>query len=209
MKVEFDSVKPTYLSAADIEFSEVYLQPGLQFQEGKKYLIKAHSGRGKSSFLNLLYGKTRNFDGNIKYRGFEHKELFSLRKSVISYVFQDLKLFGELTAIQNVQLKNNLTNCQSNEQIVEWFSMLNLEDKIHQKAKTLSMGQQQRVAIIRAMCQPFQLLLLDEPFSHLDGDNIALCVEIINQQVEKNSATLILTSLSDDSLFDYDFKLKL
>jgi ABC-type multidrug transport system ATPase subunit len=70
--------------------------------------------------------------------------------------------------------------------------------------KTLSLGQRQRVAIIRALCQPFDFLLMDEPFSHLDDDNIAILTELIGSEVEKQKAGMILTSLGSEYNFTYD-----
>ncbi len=66
------------------------------------------------------------------------------------------------------------------------------------------MGQQQRVAIIRSLCQPFDFLLLDEPFSHLDKENIKIISKIINEEIKKQNASIILTSLDNEYFFDYD-----
>jgi ABC-type lipoprotein export system ATPase subunit len=66
------------------------------------------------------------------------------------------------------------------------------------------MGQQQRVAIIRAICQPFSWLLLDEPFSHLDTKNAEICMAIINQVCEKQHAGWVLTALGKHVTSSFD-----
>ena len=67
-----------------------------------------------------------------------------------------------------------------------------------QKAETLSYGQRQRIAIVRALAQPFRYLMLDEPFSHLDLDNARLARELIDEQVGAQGATLVVASLGED-----------
>ena len=71
------------------------------------------------------------------------------------------------------------------------------------------MGQQQRVAIIRALAQPFEWILLDEPFSHLDEENTQKCLTLIHQRCDEQRAGFILTTLGDDHGTKYDREQKL
>jgi ABC-type lipoprotein export system ATPase subunit len=71
------------------------------------------------------------------------------------------------------------------------------------------MGQKQRVAIIRALCQPFEWLVLDEPFSHLDNENREICFKIISGRCSMSNAGMILTSLDEMDISDFDKQLKL
>ena len=75
--------------------------------------------------------------------------------------------------------------------------------------QTLSLGQRQRTALIRALCQPFKFLLLDEPFSHLDEVNTAILVDIIEEELKDRGAGLLVTSLGGNEYFRYDKKLDL
>ncbi len=204
MTIRLNNIKPSYMSDSEISESDIYLQESVLFEKGRKYLIRANSGHGKSSLLNIIYGSNANFDGNINYDGSSNHNTFSFRESKISYVFQDLKLFPDLTIFENIQLKNGLTNNKSVEEIDHLIDQVLLSHKRDNLVRNLSLGQKQRVAIIRALCQPFEFLLMDEPFSHLDEKNIGIISNIVSQELEKQNASLIMTSLGDFSYFDYD-----
>ena len=109
------------------------------FEKGGKYLIKANSGHGKTSLLNIIYGNNANFDGNINYDGNSNHNTFSFRESKISYVFQDLKLFPDLTIFENIQLKNGLTNNKSVEEIDHLIDQVLLSHKRDNLVRNLSL----------------------------------------------------------------------
>jgi putative ABC transport system ATP-binding protein len=204
MSIELKNIKPTYMSDAEISASDIYLQESVKFENGKKYLIIANSGHGKTSVLNFIFGSNINFNGIINYNGFSNDDSLDYRKSKISYVFQDFKLFSDLTVFENIQLKNTLTKYKTIDEIYTLIEKVYLGHKKDSFVKNLSLGQKQRVAILRALCQPFELLLLDEPFSHLDKENKLIITNLINQEVQKQNASLIMTSLVETNPFDFD-----
>ena len=203
MTIRLNNIKPSYMSDSEISESDIYLQESVLFEKGRKYLIRANSGHGKSSLLNIIYGSNANFDGNINYDGSSNHNTFSFRESKISYVFQDLKLFPDLTIFENIQLKNGLTNNKSVEEIDHLIDQVLLSHKRDNLVRNLSLGQKQRVAIIRALCQPFEFLLMDEPFSHLDRENTAKAAVLIAEECTKRNAGFILTDLDEDA-HEYD-----
>lgn len=208
MIIELERVKPLYMSEVEVSPSDIYLKDKVVFEKGKKYLIKADSGHGKTSILNFIYGSNTNYSGQINYNSGK-TSVFNLRKSKISYVFQDFKLFLDLSVFENIQLKNSLTGYKSSDEIDSLIKRALLGHIRDKQVKTLSLGQRQRVAIIRAICQPFDFLLLDEPFSHLDENNIKIVGEILNHEIDIRNAGLILTSLHDEQIFDFDEVLNL
>ena len=120
-----------------------------------------------------------------------------------------MRLFEELTAWENVQLKNQLTGYHSPERIRQLFALLGIEDKLHNPARLLSLGQQQRVALIRCLCQPYDFLLLDEPISHLDEANALTLASLITEEADQQGAGIIVTSVGKQLPLDYDQTLQL
>lgn len=100
--------------------------------------------------------------------------------------------------MDNIDIKNRLTGHKTTQQIMEMLHMLGIDSKAYTKARFLSIGQQQRAAIVRTLCQPFDFLLLDEPVSHLDERNNMIVTELIAQEAEKNNASVITTSVGND-----------
>ena len=172
----------------------------LIFRKGEMCLIEAASGTGKSTLCSYIYGYRNDYQGIINFdetniKAYSVKQWVDLRKHSLSMLFQDLRIFTELTAIENVQLKNNLTGHKKKKEILSLFEKLGISDKLNVKAGKLSFGQQQRVAFIRAFCQPFDFLFLDEPISHLDDENSRIMGEIIIDEAGKQGAGVIATSI--------------
>ena len=152
---------------------------------------------------NFIYGSNRQFDGVIDYHE-PIRDPFLLRRDKLSYLFQDLCLFADLTAMENVQLKNRITGYKSDAEIAKLLDTLLPSEKKQQPVRTLSLGQRQRVAAVRAICQPFEFLMLDEPFSHIDNDNAKAVAQVISDEVERQGAGLIVTALDRIDLFQFD-----
>ena len=186
----------------------------IELKAGKHILLNASSGKGKSTFTSTMIGLRNDYTGSITFDGkdiktFTPDDWTTIRQSKISVIYQDLQLFPDLTVAENLILKNNLTNSYSENEIKSMLSKLGIEDKWEQKCGLLSMGQQQRVAIIRGLLQPFKWLIMDEPFSHLDTENTLLCLELINERCKELNAGFVLTTLGDSHGYTYDQELKL
>ena len=173
-------------------------QQDIVLERGKRYLISAESGTGKSSMCSYIYGYRQDYSGTIAFDGQDIRSLTvaqwcDVRQRHIAYLPQDMRLFGELTAMENVELKNRLTNFKTREEIIKLFEVLGIADKVDSLASKLSIGQQQRVAIIRALCQPYDFILLDEPVSHLDDENNRIVANLITQEAARQGAGIIAT----------------
>ena len=193
-----------------IAASEVWLKH-LDIAKPQSYLVYAESGTGKSSLCAYLYGNRRDYDGKILFDGedvgtYTPEKWSRLRREALAYLPQQLSLFPELTAIDNVLLKNRLTDYSSEADIRLMFQQLAIDNRADVVAGRLSIGQQQRVAIIRALVQPFDFLLLDEPVSHLDARNNEVVAHMIAAEARKRGASIIATSVGNH-LSISDFKM--
>jgi ABC-type phosphate/phosphonate transport system ATPase subunit len=118
-------------------------------------------------------------------------------------------VFPELTAWENVQVKNQLTHFKSDAEITQWFEQLGIADKRATKLGHLSYGQQQRVALMRALCQPFDFLLADEPVSHLDDACAQATARLITREASRQGAAVVATSIGRHLPLSYDKEIKL
>ena len=204
---------PQVFADRDAISSDVWHQD-LVLQKGERYLIEAASGTGKSSLCSYIYGYRRDYQGIINFderniRSLSIHEWVELRKHSLSMLFQELRIFPELTALENVQLKNRLTNYKKKKEILALVETLGITDKVNEKAGKLSFGQQQRVAFIRALCQPFDFIFLDEPISHLDDDNGTLMGRILTKEAEQQGAGVVVTSIGKHIELEYNKVMKL
>lgn len=205
MQLQLHKVIPKYMAPRDS--SDVFGRE-LTFGENRHVHIVSPSGRGKTSLIHFLYGLRKDYYGNISFDGQDIKslgieKLSRYRQQEISIVFQDLRLFGELTARENIEIKHRLHPFHKPERIEEMAGMLGITEKLAQKAATCSYGEQQRIAIIRALTQPFNTLLLDEPFSHLDPSNHEKALALIREECAARNAMMILADLRElESLRD-------
>ena len=211
--IELQQTLPEVFAGRDSIISDVWHRQ-VAFQRGKTYLVEAVSGTGKSSLCSFIYGYRKDYQGIICFDG-ENVKNFSvsrwveIRKRSLSMLFQELRLFPELTAWENVQLKNSLTGYCKRKQIEDWFSRLGISDKWDQQIGKMSFGQQQRVSFVRALCQPFDFIFLDEPVSHLDDGNGKIMAEILHEEAEKQGAGIIETSIGKHIPLNYDRVLSL
>lgn len=204
---------PSVFAGKDYIDSDVWHKE-VEFEKGDFYLIEAASGTGKSSLCSFIYGYRNDYEGIINFdennvRNLSVKDWVDIRKHSLSMLFQDLRLFTELTAMENVLLKNSLTKFKKKKDIKDLFYELGIGDKMNTEIGKMSFGQQQRVALIRALCQPFDFLFLDEPVSHLDEVNAKNMARILTEEAMKQGAGVIVTSIGKHLELDYTKKLML
>ena len=213
MQIELINVMPKPLASIQhgkksIWGSHVILHPA------KKIVLNASSGKGKSTFASTVFGIRDDYSGRIEYdkrdiKTYSVDEWTEIRKNKIAVVFQDLQLFLTLSVRENLLLKNSLSDTFSEGELKTLLEKLEIDDKWNQKCGLLSMGQQQRVAIIRSLAQPFDWLLMDEPFSHLDIENTNRCLSIIADRTNGQNAGFVITTLGNHHSFNFDQELNL
>ena len=208
MNILYKSVIPVPLLESSHEHSDIWGKE-VEFRENEKYVVVSPSGLGKSTLLSILYGIRNDYEGDVFLEGeslrkINRKSWAQLRTSSLSIVFQGLNLFDDLTAIENIEIKNNLTGYKSLAEIETFCEQLGISQFLSKKAGKMSFGQKQRIAIVRALCQPFRFLLLDEPFSHLDPENTDRALSLLSEEAKIQGAGIIMTSVGNT--FDGTFK---
>ena len=218
-KIIFDHVIPhVFMSDAHLE-SDVW-DNSLTFEKGKTYLVEASSGRGKTTFCSYILCHRHDYSGHILFdqrdvTSLSVSETVRLRQRHISHLFQELRLFPELTALENVEIKNRLyrhggtRGYRKRSDILEWFDALGISSLRDRAVGRMSFGQQQRVALLRSLVQPFDFLIVDEPISHLDDINASAMSSIILQEVSRQGAGLITTSVGRHWPLCYDQTVRL
>lgn len=206
--ITLNKVLPHVFSHVQGLVSDVWNEE-ITFHKGHYYLLEANSGKGKSTFCSYLIGYRRDFDGNILFdeqniNALTIKDWAEIRTRHVSYLFQELRLFPELTALENVLIKNNMTHFKTKAQILDWFEELGVADKLNVRIGQMSFGQQQRVALIRSLVQPFDFLLADEPISHLDDDNSNAMAQALLREATHQGAGVIVTSIGKHLALKYD-----
>ena len=199
MQIELRKVTPDYIEKENWEASQIW-EKTVTIHKGEHLHIVAPSGSGKTSLIHFIYGLRKDYSGSVLYDNTDIKKLstesFSVfRQNKISIIFQDLRLFEDQTVKENIEIKRILDPYHKPEAITEMAKRLGIEKKLNQLAKKCSYGEQQRIAIIRALMQPFDFLLLDEPYSHLDDENRKKAMELIYEECEKRNAAMIFADL--------------
>ena len=211
--IKFQSVLPqVFAQRTDLD-SEIWKQD-VTFEKGHLYLVEADSGKGKSTFCSYILGYRHDYSGSILFDNdvtadYKVAQWVEMRKRHISHLFQELRLFPELTAMENVEIKNKMTGFKSREQILQWFDRLGIADKVDAKIGRMSFGQQQRVAMMRALCQPFDFILADEPISHLDDTNSRIMGDIMMTEAKAQGAGVIVTSIGKHMDLPYEKTVRL
>ena len=204
-QIFLDNVAPGFLQAEQYAASEIWNKK-IHFKKGDNVQIVAPSGTGKTSLIHFIYGLRKDYTGTIeldklKLSSFDVEQLASMRQTAISVVFQDLRLFLQHSVKENILVKSRLGSAKNIPSMEEMCDSLGIASKLEQTCGTCSYGEQQRVAIIRALQQPFDFILLDEPFSHLDEKNRMKAMSLIEQCAIANNAAIIFADLKPIEFF--------
>ncbi|MDB5248969.1 MAG: ATP-binding cassette protein [Segetibacter sp.] len=209
MQIQLHGVVPVPLKDKFSKRDSDLWNTSVTFLPGEWIKIVAPSGTGKTTLMNILYKIRHDYEGSVSWDNKDLKtisrdELAYLRQQKVSVIFQDLRLFENLTARENIELNRVLQKPYYEAgKIDEMAEVVGITHILSQKAGVCSYGEQQRIAIIRALVQPFDWLIMDEPFSHLDIANTNKAATLIAAECRKRNAGFVLTDLDEDSLFPY------
>lgn len=208
MQIALQKIVPTFFGQPGSIQSQVWLQ-NIVFTKGEQVHLVAPSGSGKTSLIHFLYGLRNDYNGQILYSGddikkFDAEKFAFWRQKHISIVFQDLRVFTAQTVLQNLEVKRVLSPFHTADKIIAMAKRLGIESKLDKLCSTCSYGEQQRIAIIRSLLQPFDFLLLDEPFSHLDEANRSKAMDLVTEEAAARNASVILADLKQIEYFKAD-----
>ena len=174
----------------------------LELDKGELVSIVGASGAGKSTLLYIVSSLEKADKGQIQFNGqdlnaLSAKQLASYRNHSIGFVFQFHHLLPEFTAIENVSIPGWIAKSSKkkvNDRAMELLDFMGLADKANKKPPTLSGGEQQRVAVARALLNNPALIFADEPTGNLDSENAASLHELfVRLRDEMNQSFLIVT----------------
>ncbi len=174
-----------------------------EVQRGERVFLQGESGSGKSTLLGLLAGLQTPTQGDVSILGTKISALGSRQRDVfrarnLGVVFQQFNLIPYLSALENVLLAAQFgqTNArESSGRATELLERVNLSKQLHtRKSAELSIGQQQRVAIVRALINLPSLLLVDEPTSALDHANRDAFLELILEVAAERQCAMVFVS---------------
>lgn len=186
-----------------------------RFSSSKNYQITAASGKGKSTLLHILHGSRSDFSGNLILNQrdsalFDADEWAEIRSQKIAFVFQDLRLFSHLSAYDNLRIRDAIFPVPDFEnKVAEYSRILGMESHLEKICGLLSLGQQQRIAILRALLQDFECLIMDEPFSHLDKDLQSSTAELVEKILIEKKANMIVSALETETYLHFDERIEI
>ena len=174
----------------------------LEFATGRLTVVHGRSGSGKTTLLNLLGGLDRPTSGRVWVDGDEisslgEHELVRVRRDKIGFVFQSFGLVPILSAAENVEVPLRLHNtepAERTERVAELLSLVGLAGRAKHRPYELSGGEQQRVAIVRALANRPKLLIADEPTGQLDSANARTIMEVIRDLVRSERVSAIVAT---------------
>jgi len=173
----------------------------LEIQDRDMLVIFGKSGAGKSTLLNIIGGMDlptsgRVIVGGVDLSNLKPDEFAEFRKKRIGYIFQSFNLLGNLKAADNITLPVILDADKDKKisRIMELAQEIGIKDRLGHLPGELSLGEQQRVAILRAMINSPEIILADEPTAHLDNENSLKIIEIFKKLNKEQGVNVVLVT---------------
>ena len=192
------------ISTKNITFSynkdQNFIMPDLFCQAGSTILVTGNSGKGKTTYLHVLAGMLQPNSGeilidNIDFTNLKGSKADKFRGKNIGVVFQKSHFIASLSVLENLEMASWLaTGKKHTKRAKELLNKLDILEQAHKQPSQLSVGQQQRVSIARALMNEPKVLLADEPTSSLDDKNTENVIELLESLSKEYKAALIIVT---------------
>jgi putative ABC transport system ATP-binding protein len=192
------------ISTKNITFSynkdQNFIMPDLFCQAGSTILVTGNSGKGKTTYLHILAGMLQPNSGeilidNIDFTNLKGSKADKFRGKNIGVVFQKSHFIASLSVLENLEMASWLaTGKKHTKRAKELLNKLDILEQAHKQPSQLSVGQQQRVSIARALMNEPKVLLADEPTSSLDDKNAENVIELLESLSKEYKAALIIVT---------------
>ncbi|MCW8129454.1 MAG: ABC transporter ATP-binding protein [Planctomycetota bacterium] len=206
--LEIQGLTKSFLSP-DGERTTIVDVPGFAMEAGEQIGLAGASGSGKTTFLNLIAGILQADAGTIvvaghAMTGLDEAGRDAARALAIGYVFQTFNLLQGFTALENVELGMLFGPGADRARATQLLERVGLKDRLHYRPKQLSVGQQQRVAVARALANRPKLVLADEPTGNLDRRHAREALALIRETCREGGAALLLVSHDPEVLAQFE-----
>jgi len=183
--------------------------PAFSMEAGHQIALSGTSGSGKTTLLNLIAGILQPDEGQVKLDGKSISSASeavrdSLRAQLVGYIFQTFNLLQGYTCLENVLLGMSFGGALDKNRAIELLDHVGLSQRLDYYPRQLSTGQQQRVAVARALANRPKLVLADEPTGNLDPKNAAEALSLIRQTCGEYGAALLLVSHDKEVLNQFE-----
>ncbi|WP_372367924.1 ABC transporter ATP-binding protein [Candidatus Uabimicrobium sp. HlEnr_7] len=184
--------------------------PQFVVEEQKQIALQGTSGCGKTTFLNLIAGILTATEGKIFLNGENISTMSEAKRDIvrannIGYIFQTFNLLQGYTALENLMIAMSFGNhTVDQERAKNLLKKVGLEHRMHYVPAKLSIGQQQRVAVARALINKPKLVLADEPTGNLDAKHAQEALSLVRDICSENGAALLLVSHDVNILQKFD-----
>jgi len=194
------------IRTANLSFSydskRTILFPSFSLNRSEHCLLLGESGSGKTTLLHLLGGLLRGYSGNLQVNGTElstlsETKLDTFRGKNIGFIFQFHQLLPEFTALENVCIPGYIggkNRVETEKRAEELLTFLGLKDRVHHKPTELSGGEQQRVAVARALINNPLIVFADEPSGNLDTDSATHLHQLFFELRDKFGQTFVIVT---------------
>jgi len=206
--LEIADLRKSFVSP-DGERSVVVDVPRFALNEGEQVALQGSSGSGKTTFLNLIAGILQADCGQVVLNGQNITALPEaardrVRAENLGYVFQTFNLLQGFTALENTALGMMFGRGADYARARELLERVGLKERVNYRPRQLSVGQQQRVAVARALANRPKLVLADEPTGNLDQRNAKEAIALIREVCRESGAALLLVSHDRDVLARFE-----